>query len=243
MSPWEAFYSGELPTKMHSQTDSEAAEGAALESLVADLYFDDRPDFEELQKLKSMNLLGFLQEEIGKESFDMGRTKVIFRALKIAKPPAAIEYVKANFEELVVLAREIVLLMQALERENPDCFDDLTDTVVRSILSSPASTIQLIKTWLLELFVRGTVPITSAAFKKLEKLSSPLDRRQLHLIRGRIGDKNFFRKHKTGFGQLSAFEQSSFIWGASCLPKDEFKTWTTTIKPMFFGPTSALFLK
>ena len=78
---------------------TDQAEGAALESLTSDLYFDDEPDPAELEKLKSMNLLSFLQDEVGNDAFDMGRIKVIFRALKIAKPPEAIEYLATNFSE------------------------------------------------------------------------------------------------------------------------------------------------
>ena len=228
----------------HLLTDvSEQAEGDALDVLATDIYFDDEPDPDGIEKLKSMNLLGFLQEEVGKESFDMGRIKVIFRALKIAKPSGAIDYLTANFAELVVFAKEVALLMQVLHAENPGCFDDLSDTTIKTILAPPASSIQLIRTWLLELFVRGTVPIAAAGIKRLNVLSSPLDRRQLHLIKGRIGDKNFFRKNKTAFSQLSALEQPSFIWGASCLPKDEYETWLSTVKPMFAMPTGSLFLK
>ena len=52
----------------HLVTDvSDEAEGAALETLTSDLYFDEEPDADDLEKLKSMNLLGFLQEEVGKD--------------------------------------------------------------------------------------------------------------------------------------------------------------------------------
>ena len=222
---------------------SDEAEGAALDALATNLYFDDEPDPDQLEQLKSINLLGLLQVEVGKDAFDMGWIKVIFRALKIAKPTEAINYLATNFAELVVFAMEMTLLMQVLEAENPGCFDNLSYTAVKTILVPPASNIQLIKTWLLELFVRGTVPITVPEIKRLEGLSSPLDKRQLHLIRGRIGDKNFFRKNKTSFDQLSALEQSCFVWGASCLPKDEYETWLSTVKPMFAMPTGAIFLK
>jgi len=50
--------------------------------------------------------------------------------------------------------------MHELEKENWDCFDDQHNVIIDSILSSPASSIQMIKTWLIELFVRGVVPIT-----------------------------------------------------------------------------------
>ena len=222
---------------------ADEAQGAALEGLTANLYFDDEPDEADLEKLKSMNLLGFLQEEVGKESFDMGRIKVIFRALKLAKPVEAIDYIAANFSELVVFAKEVVLLMQTLEADNSGCFDKLGGEVTKAILSPPASSIQMIRTWLLELFARGTVPIEVPMLRQLEGLSSPSDKRQLHLIRGRSDDKNFFRKNKATFDQLSPLEQPCFIWGASCFAKDEYEKWLQAIRPKYSTPLGALFLK
>lgn len=222
---------------------SDEAEGHALDALSKDTYFDDDPDAEKLEELKSMNLLGFLQQEVGKESFDVGRIKVIFRALKVAKPTEAIEYIANNFSELVVFAKEVTLLMQQLERDQANCFDNLAEEIIKTISSPPASSIQLLRTWLLELFVRGTVSIDSPSLKKLESLTSPLDKRQIHLIKGRLGDKNFFRKNKTAFGQISPIEQTCFIWGASCLPKDEYETWLQTVKPMFNSPIAPLFIE
>jgi len=221
---------------------SDEAEGHALDALASDLYFDEDPDEEKLMELKSLNLLGFLQEEVGKESFDIGRIKVIFRALKIAKPKEAIEYISTNFSELVVFAKEVTLLMQQLEKDEIGCFDGLVDEIIKTILSPPASSVQLLRTWLLELFVRGIVSIDLQNTKKLDVLTSPIDKRQIHLIRGRLGDKNFFRKNKTAFGQIPQIEQTCFIWGASCLPKDEYETWLATIKPMFISPIATLFI-
>ena len=222
---------------------SEEAEGEALETLTADIYFEESPDPEDVEALKALNLLGFLQEEIGKEDYDAGRIKVIFRALKIAKPPDAIEYIVANFSELVVFAKEVSLLMQALEEEAPGCFNDLTESVIAAILEPPASSVQLIRTWLLELFVRGTVPIAAFQFKQIESLSSLLDKRQLHIIRSRTNNKHFFRMNKAAVGQIPPFEQPAFISGAVCLPKDEYENWLATLKPIFSGPTCHLFLK
>ncbi|WP_292461575.1 reverse transcriptase domain-containing protein [Mesorhizobium sp.] len=241
----EVYSRADYIKKLKRQTTdvSDEAEGAAMEALTSDLYFGDSPDLEALERLKSMNLLGMLEDEVSKEGFDMGRIKVIFRALKIAKPPEAINYLLQNFSKLVVFAKEVVLLMQELESAEYGSFDDLSPAVVKAVLSPPALSIQLIRTWLLELFVRRVLPITPSQIKALDGLASTLDRRQLHLIRGRIGDKNYFRRNKTAFGQYGSTEQSSFIWGASCLPKDEYETWLQTIRPMFVQPTGALFLK
>ena len=222
---------------------AQEAQGEALDMLVANLYFDDEPDLEQMEILENLNLLGFLQEEVGKDAIDMGRIKVIFRALKLTKPEEAVGFLNSNFHELVVFAREMTLLMQALESEYQGCFKDLTDTVIDAALHPPASSVQVIRNWLLELFVRGTVPIAPAGVKKLASLSLPLDQRQLFLIRSRVGDKNFFRKQKTAFSQHSPLGQTCLIWGASCLPKDEYKAWLAAVKPNYSVPLGHLFLK
>ena len=102
---------------------------------------------------------------------------------------------------------------------------------------------QLIRTWLLELFARGVISITPLQFKKIENLPSVLDKRQLHVIRSRTNNKHFFRLNKANVGQMSLFEQPAFISGAACLPKDEYENWLVTLKPIFSAPTCHLFLK
>lgn len=219
------------------------AEGEALDALIDDIYSDEEPDPEELEKLKHINLLGLLQEEVGKDGFDMGRIKFIFRALRVAKPESAIEFLKTNLKELVVFAREMVLLMQELEKAFPSCFDDLHDDVIAVMHSPPASSIQLSKTWLFELFVRGVVPLKPSGLKEIEKgISSSLDARQMLLVRSRLDDKNFYRKSKTAFTAVPSFEQPCLIWGAHCLPSDEYGKWLDHIKPHHAAPLGHLFL-
>lgn len=133
--------------------------------------------------------------------------------------------------------------MQALDQENKGCFNSLTNAVIAAILNPPGASVQLIRTWLLELFVRGIVPINDAGIKKLDALSTPLDRRQCFLIKGRKGSKNFFRMNKAGFDHFSPFERPCLVWGASCLPADEYTKWLNYIKPLFGLPTGALYLK
>ena len=222
---------------------AQEAESDALETLTANIYFDDVPDYDDVEQLKALNLLGYLQSELDKEHYDMGRIKVIFRALKIAKPVEAIEYVRENLSELTIFAKEVTLLMQVLEEDQRGCFDVLTDVVIAEILKPSVSNVQWIRTWLLELFVRGVVPITTRKLSRIENLPSVLDKRQLHLIRGRIGNKNFFHVNKGNVDQMSMFERSAFVLGAVCLPKDEFENWIRILRPMFASDTERLFLK
>jgi hypothetical protein len=133
--------------------------------------------------------------------------------------------------------------MEVLEADSWCCFDALRDELIESILKPPASSVQVIRTWLLEIFVRGVVTISLDTFKALENLPSPLDKRQLLLLRGRCDDVNYFRRQKTAIDHFSGFEQPCLVWGASCLPDDEYETWLVNIKPIFRRPLGELFLK
>jgi hypothetical protein len=172
----------------------EEAEGVALDAITADLYFDEVPDEEDLEKLKELNLVEFLTQEIEQQNWDMGRIKVIFRALKIAKPKEIIDFIKSRFGKMVVFAKEMCLLMEVMEKENLCCFNDILNDVLLAILTPPASSVQLIRTWLLEIFVRGVIELPLIDLKRIESLPAINDKRQLLLIRGRGDDKNYFRK-------------------------------------------------
>lgn len=222
---------------------SEEAEGVALDALTASIYFDDDPDPEEIEALKGLNLVELLQTELKTENWDVGRIKVIFRALKIAKPTQAINFVNENFKSLVVFAKEICLLMEDLEADNPNCFDEIRDEIIDAILKPPASSVQLIRTWLLEIFSRGIIKISAIKLKEIQGLPSANDRRQILLIQGRAGDKNFFRKQKTASSSFSANELPCLVWGASCLPHDEYKNWLDSVQVNFSKPLGTLFIK
>lgn len=219
------------------------AEGVAIEALTADIYFDEHPSEADVAKLKDLNLIGFLQDEVSKDHWDMGRIKVLFRALRIAKPEEAKSFIVGNFKHLAVFAKELCLLMEALESDELACFDPLLDEVLDAILKPPASSIQVIRTWLLELFVRGVISVPLSKLKRLEGLPSPIDKRQLLLIRGRCGDVNFFRRQKTAIDQFPSFVQPCLVWGASCLPDDEYDAWLSNIRSNFSRPLGELFLK
>jgi hypothetical protein len=221
----------------------EEAEGVALDALTTELYFDDEPDEGDLERLKGLNLVEMLENEIDADNWDMGRIKVLFRALKIAKPKKAIEFIVQRFADLVVFTKELCLLMEALNDDSQGCFQDLLDDVINATLSPPASSVQLIRTWLVEIFVRGVILVPLTDLKRLESLPAVIDKRQILLIRGRLGDKNYFRKQKTAVYNFSEVELPCLVLGGACLPKDEYEKWLDTLKGVLSKPLSTLFLK
>ena len=222
---------------------ADEAEGIALDALTAHLYFDDEPDQEDLDKLKAVNLVGFLTNEIQADNWDIGKIRVIFRALKIIKSKEAIPFINENFGDLIVFAKELCLLMEVLENENPGCFDELLDEVIAAILNPPASSVQLVRTWLLEILVRDVIQVPRNEFGKIERLDQIIDRRQILFLLGQCGDKNYFRRQKTAVHRFSTLEHPALIWGACCLPKDEYKNWIQAVKQHFQMPLGQLFLE
>ena len=192
---------------------------------------------------KALNLVEMLRNEIERNEWDVGRIKVLFRALKIAKPKEAIEFITEKFSELVIFGKELILLMETLEDKSIWCFDDLCDAVVQAILSPPASSVQVIRTWLLEIFVRDIINPTAAVQQKLDSLGAVIDKRQLLLIRGRRKDINYFRKQKTAIQSFSDVECHCLVWGASCLPQDEYDVWLKTTALHLNKPLDGLYLK
>jgi hypothetical protein len=228
--------------RLTSDLDEEL-EGIALDALTTSLYFDEEPDQDDLEQLKGLNLVEMLSAEIESENWDMGRVKVLFRALKIAKPKESVKFIIDNFDRLMVFTREMCLLMEAMNEEFDSCFDELLDKIIESILTPPASSVQLIRTWLLEIFVRGIISITIIKLQKLDSLPGIVDKRQLLLIRGRCGNKNYFRMQKTAIHHFSDFERYALVWGASCLPKDEYEKWLDSLKGNFKEPLGELWAK
>lgn len=223
--------------------DEEAAT-EAFDNLIDDVYSGDpEVDPGALEALKALNLVAYLSAELESEVWDVGRIRRIMFALSMTKQAGAIEYVSGNLEKLVMFTRELCVLMTRLAADSPGCFQPIADKIVAAIVSPPASSIQVIRSWLLELFVRGVVTPSAQQIKALEVLPHPLTRRQIMLIKGRNGDRNYFRKQKTALDLFSKFEQSCLVWGAACLPADEFSSWLTAAKPSFTHPLGGLYLK
>lgn len=221
----------------------EEAEGVAIDALTSSIYFDDEPDEDEVAALKGVNLLEILDKEISAEIQDVGRIKVMFRALKIVRPVEAIVFIKKNFDRLVLFSKDLCLLMEALESEHPGRFNTLGGKILAAVQTSPAGNVLAIRTWLLELFVRGVVELPTGGIAQLENLRAISDKRQALFIRGRLDDKNYFRRQKTQVDHFSESERSALVWGAACLPKDEYENWIEIVKGSFAKPLGLMYLR
>ena len=215
------------------------AEEGAIEALIHALYFDEKVSEEDISKLRALNLLEMLEEALSPEVWDFGKIKAIFRALRLAPDPNSMDFITEKFELFLPFMKELVLYLEALKRSYNVDAAGLQDKIWAEITGGAASSVPAIRVWLLELFVRGIVPIE---LRQLAKLTAEtLDNRQGYLIRGIKGDANFFRRHKARFDERNSFEKSAFMIGATCLRRDELETWVSAVKQTMTRPLDHLF--
>lgn len=114
----EGLTLNEAKTKIHSRsaflnnvkelvTDiTQMDEDISLESLASEIYFDDDPDPTDIEQLGTLDLLGFLESEMQEIHYNVGRVRMIFRALKVTKPIESVDFIKENFFSYVFLRKK-----------------------------------------------------------------------------------------------------------------------------------------
>jgi hypothetical protein len=218
----------------------DAAEKEAIEALSHALYFDEEISEEDMSKLRALNLLEMLEAEFAEEIWDFGKIKAIFRALRLAPDPESVAFLVEKFDLFLPFMKDLVLYLDELSSAHDVDLAALREKVLRQISEGAASSVPTIRVWLLELFVRDILEISAKELNEL-KGQETLDNRQIDLIRGLNGEVNYFRRQKTRFDERNLFEKSTFMLGATCLPKDEFETWVGAVRPNMARPLEKLF--
>lgn len=204
---------------------------AALSSISQSGYDYQEIDERAIKVLTAFNLVEKLQEAISEKSYDFSRVRLILKALRLSPTKESIEFISANLNELIIFSRDIFNFVEAASKSNALNLEKLSNSLIDSVSSSAANSVLVIRSWLLEIFVRGLLKIDYKVLEKLEKTCDNSSRHQLHIIHGIMNDKMYFRTKKTNINSLSYHELPYFLYGATCLPDDEFNAWVKGIKP------------
>ena len=215
------------------------AEQSAIESLTNTIYSDEVPDEHEIERLRSLNLLELLDSETLKETWDFGRIRAIFYALRFTADPAAVGFFSERLERFLPFVKEVVLLMHQLHKYDID-LSGFGKSVIEELRGRAACSVPTVRLWLLEVYVRGCLKLSPKDVSAVAQ-GDTFANRQGFLIRGINRDINFFRRNKTRFDQQNSFEKFSFLLGATCLPKDEFETWVSAVRIGLDRPLDRLF--
>lgn len=224
---WDEFLNS---TGAPDAGDDEAKEKFATEKLFWAAYGQEDIDADALNELMLRDLRKELEDLLDEPFWDMGQIRIVLHAMRLVKNEDVAEYIRSNLEKLVPFAKDVCLLIEEFIESGINGFEDLGSELTDLLLTPRMQPLDCARAWFLELGVRKHVQFSNADIRRLDSLSGTLDIRQLHLIRWRMEDLNYFRSRKARVHEIQPWAQPSFIFGASCLPKDEYAHWLRSIK-------------
>ncbi|MFA8384518.1 MAG: reverse transcriptase domain-containing protein [Pelagibaca sp.] len=221
--------------------DDESKEDFATEKLFWAAYQQDELDQEALDALMLKDLSKELEELLGEPFWDMGQIRIVLHAMRLVKSSDVANYIRSNLSELVPFAKDVCLLIEEFVSSDISGFEGMEEEITLLLLSDRMQPLDCARAWFLELGVRKVVNFNPAQLRRLDALTGILDLRQLHLLRWRGNDVNYFRMKKARIQEIQPWAQPSFIFGASCLPKDEYIYWIRSIKSRIQFPLAKEF--
>lgn len=205
--------------------EDDAKEASATEKLFWAAYGQDGSDPTALEALMLKDLRKELEDSLAESFWEMGKIRIVLHAMRLVRNSDVAAYIRANLPSLVPFSKDIFLLIEEFVGAGVPGFENMSAELTDLILSPRMQPLDCARAWFLELGVRKLVTFSAAEIRRLDSLSGTLDVRQLHLIRWRANDANFFRSRKTRVHEIQSWAQPSFIFGARCLPLDEYTHW------------------
>lgn len=208
-----------------AENDDDAAEALIRSEFLDISGGDDQLDFEKIEKISQLDLPELLKEAVDADIWDPSKIKILLRALKIVKSTACVSYIKENFVTLLPFAKDVVLLMEELHNAHPGIFAEMREGILEILSQPTCQALPVVRAWIFEIFIRGVCPFYSSDFRRLPWSTETLDRRQIILLSHAANDVAYFRSRKTRLSELNSWEIAPFIYGATCLPRDEYEVW------------------
>lgn len=204
---------------------------------------EDEDDVAGFMFANADNLAEKISDFIEYGTADLSVYKAIFRAIKIIGGVDPDKIIKHLDMFIYSIPREVCLALSKMSRDDEEKILKVKHKMLELLNSSPFRDLNLCRYWILDLFIMGVLPFDWNDFREYDFSRSIVERRALHLLLGRLGQTQYFRKLKTGFNQLSDWEKPAFLIGAQALPHDEYKKWLISVKDSVPGPFEDIFIE
>ncbi len=191
---------------------------------VTDILIDD---------IDSSTLISKLRRLLKNDNIDYTSVKLIIKALRATNVDDPVLFVEEFGSLLYFIPRDFCLLVGALAQKNEPVAEDIAVRILSVSKQSPHIEMTLARIWVNHLFVAGALKITDLRLQELPLKNSIIEKRQHILLKGRLGDRAFFREGKTRFGDLSDWEKPAMMLAASCLAASEYETWLNFCKDQY----------
>lgn len=181
------------------------------------------------------------------DGLDISRLRAVLRALRVYPLEDISAFIEEFGELFLIVPRDMSLAISTALEEYSFLQTDrekiqTRNNLINLLTTQPYQELPILRIWVLELFARGYItPTREVIAASVRSDSSILERRQILLMRARIGDKAYFRTLKTQFSELSDWEKPIAMWAACCLPSDEYGKWVTFAKSLLNEPYSEIY--
>ena len=181
-------------------------------------------------------------DEIGsKKGIDLSLYKAILRALRFLPEIDTVRLLRKHLDLLYYLPREFCLVLNAASKQENFASAFVKGRVMELLTMSPYSDLAYVRSWLLNLFVDGTLPVSLSDWQSYDFNKSVIERRAHFFFRGLANDRSYFRALKTQLGSLSEWDKPAVLMAAMCLPFDEYKNWLEVAVQQLNTPFAATY--
>ena len=181
-------------------------------------------------------------DDIGdKKGIDLSVFKAILRALRFLPDINAVRLLGKHADLLYYVAREFCLVLNAASKQENFDGEFVKGRVIELLAMSPYSDLAYVRSWLLNLFVDGTLPVSLSEWQSYDFNKSVIERRAHFFFRGLANDRPYFRALKTQLGSLSEWDKPAALMAGMCLPFDEYKNWLEVAVQQLTNPFAATY--
>jgi len=231
--PIEVFRSDYLRENEKRELDTlserfyEFLEDLGIEDHYSEIDYDALTE-EGQETIDQMNLEGILQEQINEEEPDLSLLKFLLRRLGQLGDTDAIDLIFDNFGKFVPVVRETIEYLLRLDGLKAAYKAKLGKKLIEIYKdeSSTASHLEYSRMYMLRPFALDGEWNSDDQYVMLyNDALDEFSRRELLLAMGRSKKDFWFRSRKQSWNQMTHWLRRAFIYGASCLPADEYKHW------------------
>jgi len=236
----------ETTSKNRLQDVFTSAEMEKMQAFITLSYGDDDDANDEdaiANPFISAELLQARLDEIGdKRGADLSVFKAILRALRFLPDIDAVHLLEKHADLLYYVPREYCLVLSAASKQENFQASFVKARVMELLGMSPYCDLAYVRSWLLNLFVDGTLEVVLSDWQSYDFNRSIIERRSNFFLRGLAGDRAYFRALKTQLGSLSEWEKPAALMAAMCLPLDEYKNWLAVAVGQLASPFAGTYL-
>jgi Reverse transcriptase (RNA-dependent DNA polymerase) len=181
-------------------------------------------------------------DEIGdKKGVDLSIFKAVLRALRFLPSIDAVRLLERHADLLYYVPREFCLVLSAASKQQAFAGEIVKARVIELLAMPPYTDLAYVRSWLLYLFVDGTLSVNLLDWQSYDFNKSVIERRSHFFFRGLANDRPFFRALKTQLGSLSEWDKPAALMAGMCLPLDEYEKWLAHAVRQVTSPFAATY--